>query len=185
MRDRKYARNEHALSRSRCCKYCLIVCGPLSKSFNWAVLDFVSNLSCRKKIAALDADISGEEWKLTTELEAARAQRDSLRFALDAAIVRAPIDGVVGSVSVRPGDPVIAGAPLGRVVAAAAPRTVVVYIPERDRAFVEKNAAVRVEVDQLPVWEFGALHGRVTRVASEIDEAVTTIARALASCGAP
>ncbi|HVH45619.1 MAG TPA: HlyD family efflux transporter periplasmic adaptor subunit [Labilithrix sp.] len=122
----------------------------------------------REQIAALDADVSGEEWKLTSELEAARAQRDSLQFALDAAVVRAPIDGVVGSISARPGDPVVAGAPLGRVVAAAAPRTVVVYIPERDRAFVEKNAAVRVEVDQLPVWEFGALHGRVTRVASEI-----------------
>jgi hypothetical protein len=54
------------------------------------------------------------------------------------------------------------------VVAAGAPRNVVVYLPERDRAFVEKGAVVRVEVDQLPVWEFGALRGKVTRIANQI-----------------
>lgn len=121
-----------------------------------------------EEIAALDAEVADEEWRLTLQVEEAQSQHDSLRFALDAAIVRTPSDGVVGSITVRPGDPLAPGAPLGSVVAAGAPRRVVVYIPERDRAFLEKGAAVRVEVDQLPAWEFGALHGRVTCIASEI-----------------
>jgi multidrug resistance efflux pump len=121
-----------------------------------------------EEIAALDAEVGDEEWRLTLQVEEAQAQHDSLKFALEAAIVRTPSDGIVGSISVRPGDPLAPGAPLGSVVAAGAPRSVVVYIPERDRAFLEKGAAVRVEVDQLPAWEFGALHGRITRIASEI-----------------
>jgi multidrug resistance efflux pump len=122
----------------------------------------------REQIAATSAGVALEEWNLLMQVEEARAQRDSLQLALDAAIVRSPIDGVMGPVSVRPGDTLLAGAPIGRVLSAGAPRTVVVYLPERDRAFVESGAPVRVEVDQLPAWELGALSGRVTRIAAEI-----------------
>jgi membrane fusion protein len=120
------------------------------------------------QLAAVEAEAAGEEWKLTAQVEEARLRRDGIELELQAAVVRAPSDGVLGSISVKPGDTVGVGAPLGRIVPAGAPRTAAVYLPERDRAFVEPGAAVRVEVDQLPVWEFGALNGRVSRVADEI-----------------
>lgn len=119
-------------------------------------------------LAALDAALADEEWRLTAQVAEARLQHDSLKFALDAATVRAPIEGIIGSISARPGDPLSPGAPLGSVVEIGAPRMVVAYVPERDRAFIEAESRVRVEVDQLPIWEFPALRGRVIHVASEI-----------------
>jgi membrane fusion protein len=122
----------------------------------------------REAVAAISVDVATEEWRLTVQEEEARAQRDSLKFALDAAVVRSPIDGIMGSIAIRPGDTVQVGGFLGRVVSAGVPRSVVVYLPERDRAFVDRGSRVRVEVDQLPFWEFGALRGMVARVSTDI-----------------
>ncbi|HEU4407501.1 MAG TPA: HlyD family efflux transporter periplasmic adaptor subunit [Polyangiaceae bacterium] len=120
------------------------------------------------QLASVEAEAAAEEWKLVALAEGARARRDGLELELEAAVVRAPSDGVIGSISVKPGDAVAVGAPVGRLIPAGAPRAAAVYLPERDRAFVEPGAAVRVELDQLPAWEFGALNGRVLRVATEI-----------------
>jgi multidrug resistance efflux pump len=121
-----------------------------------------------EQIAVTSADMAAEEWNLLMQIEDARARCDSIQFALDAAVVRAPSAGVVGSMAVRPGDSLQVGAFVARIVSDGAPRTVVVYLPERDRAFVDPGSRVRVELDQLPVWEFGALVGSVTRVSSEM-----------------
>ncbi len=126
------------------------------------------NAGLREQVAATSVELATEEWRLMIELEEARARRDSLQFALDAAVVRSPMRGVVGSLAVRPGDTLLIGGLVTRVVADGTPRTVVVYLPERDRAFVDVGDRVRVEVDQLPFWEFGSFSAKVTRVSSEI-----------------
>jgi multidrug resistance efflux pump len=119
-------------------------------------------------MAALEADLASREWQLEAQLEEARLNVDTLRLALDATFVRASVDGVVGSIGVRPGDHLAPGAPIASIVPSGPLQSIVVYIPERDRAFVQPGMPARVEVDQLPAWEFRALHGRVVRVANEI-----------------
>jgi membrane fusion protein len=120
------------------------------------------------QLTALEAELATEEWSLQTRIEEAKAQKDGLQFAVDAAVIKAPAAGIVGSISAHIGDAVAAGAIVGRLVPLGAPKTVVAYLPERDRAFIEPSSHVRIEVEQLPVWEFGALNGRVTRIAAEI-----------------
>ena len=126
------------------------------------------NAGLREQVSATSAELVTEEWRLLVELEEARARRESLQFALDAAVVRSPKRGVVGALAVRPGDTLLVGSLVTRVVADGPPRTVVVYLPERDRAFVDVGSRVRVQVDQLPFWEFGSFSGKVTKVSSEI-----------------
>lgn len=124
--------------------------------------------SAREQLLVTSADIVREEWQLERDEQEARAHRDGLKYALEASVVRSPSDGVIGSLVVRPGDTLQAGAFVGRVVTADTPRVVVAYLPERDRAFVEEGTRQRVEIDQLPFWEFGALNARVARVSSEM-----------------
>jgi multidrug resistance efflux pump len=124
--------------------------------------------SLRDQMAALELELLNEEAGLVERLELAKARRDGVQVALDSSVVRAPCAGVVGSVVVRVGDAVMNGGPLGRVVPRGAARSVVGYVPERDRAFLKVNGAVRVELDQLPAWEFGALSGRIVAVSSEL-----------------
>jgi hypothetical protein len=49
----------------------------------------------------------------------------------------------------------------------AAPTRVVAFLPERDRAALDLEAPVRVELDALGWANAPALHGRVTRVAQD------------------
>lgn len=120
------------------------------------------------QIATLQMERLSEETHLSEELAKAKARQDALAFALQACSVVAPNDGVMGTVPVRAGDAVLVGAGLGRVIPVGSPRTAVAYVPERDRAFLRPGGSVRVEIDQLPIWEFGALQGRIVSVGSEI-----------------
>ena len=120
------------------------------------------------QIAALDLDRLSEETRLKEDLAKAKARLDAVQLSLQASVVRAPSDGIMGALPLRIGDAVSVGATIGRIVPLGVPHTAVAYVPERDRAFLQRGGRVRVEVDQLPIWEFGALQGRITSIGNEL-----------------
>lgn len=102
------------------------------------------------------------------ELRAAVAHRDSLAFSLQQLTVVAPIDGYVEAMLVRAGDVLQNGSSVGKLIPSAPEMQVISFIPERDRAFIKTGNAVRIELDQLPSTEFGALDGHITQISSDL-----------------
>jgi multidrug efflux pump subunit AcrA (membrane-fusion protein) len=100
------------------------------------------------------------------ELDSALSARDALKLLLAQADIGAPADGHVEAVVAKPGEWIGAGMPVARLVPPGLPTQVVAFVPDRDRAFLQVGAAVRLEVAQLPSGEFGTLAGKLTRVAN-------------------
>jgi hemolysin D len=98
----------------------------------------------------------------------AEAELETAQLLLAQTEVKAQLSGTVESLLVRPGHHVTAESPVGRIIPSELTDRVVVFIPERDRAFVKPGADVRLEIDQLPVGEFGSLTGKVLRVSQAI-----------------
>lgn len=111
-------------------------------------------------------DDAVRDW--TSRKREAEAQLESAELLLSRTEVRAAFDGTIDALLVRPGAQVSPSTPVGRIIPKALSERVVVFIPERDRAFVRAGSPVRLAIDQLPVGEFGALSGRVVRVARAI-----------------
>ncbi|MFO0669749.1 MAG: HlyD family efflux transporter periplasmic adaptor subunit [Polyangiaceae bacterium] len=120
------------------------------------------------EIASLEASLSQERTQLVNALEQAKAKREALSVQLTQTEVRAPRAGRLEAIVVKVGDSLAVGAPVGKLVPTDAPRQVVVFVAERDRAFLAEGASGRIEVDQLPVGEFGTLNAKVSRIASDL-----------------
>lgn len=97
-----------------------------------------------------------------------RGRRDALALLLSQTELHAPSAGRVESLRVQPGQVVQAAEWVARIVSDAAPSTLLAFVPERDVAFLRSGAAANVELDQLPVGEFGLARAHVTRVADEL-----------------
>jgi HlyD family secretion protein len=98
-------------------------------------------------------------------LDAAIAHRDELDTRLKEGVLQAPADGVIETVSVRPGDLVAAG----RIVVTMLESSqlwVKIYIPETDMGTVKLNQSAAVEVDSYPSRKFS---GSVQEIGSEAE----------------
>jgi membrane fusion protein len=122
----------------------------------------------RLEAAALEAERDTELWKLLREVREAQSRRDALAFSLEQTKISAPRDGIMEAVLVRPGEAIQIGQPIGRLVPEGAPTLVVSFLPERDRAFVHVGTEARIELEQLPVGEFGALHATVYLISQDL-----------------
>lgn len=100
-------------------------------------------------------------------LDLARSRLESTRLLLQQTLIRAPRAGRVESLLVSAGEVILAGALFGRLVSSELPTQITAFVPERDRAFVRVGDAVRLELDQLPVAEYGSARARIERVSSE------------------
>ena len=120
------------------------------------------------QIDDLSIQNSDDEFHARELLVEAKAGRDSLAFALERTTLKASQDSCVDAVVVRAGDVVNAGSVVGRLASADSPRSLVSFLPERDRATVAVGDDVRVELLQLPAGVFGTLRGRVERIALDL-----------------
>ena len=121
--------------------------------------------------AQLSALVGEREWDSNAtaqEREQAQARRDAAALMLERATIVAPRDGLLEAVLVRPGQVLAAGAFVGKLVPLGAPTQLVAFIDEKDRAFLSRGAPVRIELDQLPLSEFGWWRGTVERVAEDV-----------------
>lgn len=122
----------------------------------------------QQRVAALTAEEERERLRLNQERADVQARRDRAVALLDQTVLRAPRAGVVETQLVQAGEMVQPGAALGRLVPEAQASRVVAVIEERSRAFLQPGSTVRLELDQLPPGEFGALHGTVERIGADL-----------------
>jgi multidrug resistance efflux pump len=125
----------------------------------------------KQEMASLQARREDELWRREHDLREAQSKRDALQFSLTQAQVKAPVDGTLEAMLVKPGDVIQPGQALGRIVPKGTPLQVVAFLPEKDRAFVKIGDEARLELDQLPYSEFGTLKARVVRIADDLASA--------------
>ena len=124
--------------------------------------------AARLQISSIQADLALEVDQRKTAVAKAMDQRDILVYRMQQTEVRSPRAGRVEALVAKIGDNVSPGTPLARLVPEGAPRQVVAFLPEADRAFLQLGSSARVELDQLPLGEFGSLHATVGRVAADL-----------------
>jgi membrane fusion protein len=113
------------------------------------------------------------EWKqreLDRQASLARANAavDETRSLLGMTEVRSPAAGRVESLLVHPGAVVQSGQVLAQIVPSDAPRLIVAFLPSREMSFVSVGSEANVEVESLPVNEFGMARAKVSRISSDV-----------------
>ncbi|HTV24201.1 MAG TPA: HlyD family efflux transporter periplasmic adaptor subunit [Polyangiaceae bacterium] len=96
------------------------------------------------------------------------ANVDEARSLLELTTIRSPSAGRVESLLAKVGEVVSAGEILAQIVPADAPRAIVGFLPSREAAFVSVGSEATVEVEALPVNEFGLARARVLRISADI-----------------
>jgi multidrug resistance efflux pump len=113
------------------------------------------------------------EWKQrglerNASLSRAIAAVDEAKSLLALTEVRSPASGRVESLLVAPGAVVQPGRVIAQIVPKAAPRSIVAFLPSREMAFVSVGSQANVEIESLPVNEFGMARSRVRRISADI-----------------
>jgi HlyD family secretion protein len=124
--------------------------------------------SSQLQISNIDAEMAAELARRKALVAQAIDRREALQFQLQNTEIRAPRPGRVEAMVAKVGDAATIGMPLARILPEGTPREIVVFIPEADRAFLDEGSEVRVELDQLPVGEFGAIRASVVRIAADL-----------------
>jgi membrane fusion protein (multidrug efflux system) len=122
-----------------------------------AVQSRQSELTAQRKQREL---LDGEQKQLVADLASKNAGLTSTQVDLDYTIVRAPIDGVVGELKVKPGQFVSAGTQVITVISATP--WVIANYRETQLSHVKDGDLVEVQVDALPGTH---LKGHVERIA--------------------
>jgi multidrug resistance efflux pump len=119
----------------------------------------------------MEARRQDELWQRKQMVDAAQTKRDSLALVLQERDVTAAEDGIVEALSVKIGEVVQSGQPLGKIVPVDSPLQVVSFLAEKDRAFAKPGDEVRLELDQLPHAEYGTLRAKVVRIGDDLASA--------------
>ena len=122
----------------------------------------------RQELASTQSRRQEELWQRQRARQYAMSKRDALAFSLQQMQIRAPADGVVEAVLVKPGDVVQAGQIVGKLVSRDTGFQVVSFLPEKDRGSVRVNDDVKLELEQFPHAEFGTLKGRIQRIGDDL-----------------
>ena len=122
----------------------------------------------RQERAALDHQRQDALWSRDQTIRNAETQEQALAYIHAQTLVKAPRGGVIEALLVRPGEVVVPGKALGKLVPQEQPLRAVCFLAEKDRAFVKEGDAALLELDQLPYAEYGTLRARVLRVSSDL-----------------
>lgn len=118
--------------------------------------------------AALESRRQDELWQSKQVIQNANVKKDALAFMLEQTEIRAPEDGVVEAMLVKPGEVVQPGQAVGKIIPQGSPLQVVSFLAEKDRAFVKVGDEARLELDQLPYAEFGTMRAKVLRISDDL-----------------
>jgi HlyD family secretion protein len=97
-----------------------------------------------------------------SEAEAARARVDLIRTQLDETVIKAPVDALVETLDLEPGDLVAAGKPVATLLRTGS-LWVRAYLPEARLGFIQPGLKVRVRVDSFPNRDFAGVVRRIHR----------------------
>ncbi len=141
-----------------------------------AASDSVALLS--SQVAQLELSMADRtrEWQQRdlerrTSLVRAKAAVEEAKSLLELVDIRAPAAGRIESLLATPGAFVQAGDILAQVVPRDAPRSIVAFLPSRETAFIQLGSDAYVEVESLPINEFGMARARVARISADVAKA--------------
>ena len=95
-------------------------------------------------------------------MEAARARVDVMRTLLEETVIKAPVDALVETLDLEPGDMVGAGKPVATLLRTGS-LWVRAYLPEARLGFVQPGLKVAVRVDSFPGKDFTGVVRRIHR----------------------
>jgi membrane fusion protein len=101
-------------------------------------------------------------------LSRASAAVEEAKSLLELVNIRSPAGGRIESLLATPGSVVQAGEIMAQVIPKDAPRSIVAFLPSRETAFVRLGTDANVEIESLPINEFGMARARVTRISTDI-----------------
>jgi adhesin transport system membrane fusion protein len=125
----------------------------------------------RQELSALQSRRQAEVWQRQESVQNAQSKRDGLALLVQRMEIRAPVVGDVEAMNVKVGDVVQPGQPIARLVPREVDYQATSFLPEKDRAFVKAGDAVKLELDQFPHTEYGALEGRILRIGDDLASA--------------
>jgi len=120
------------------------------------------------QLAEVHNQLAEHELAREVALAHARAAVLEVETLITHAEVRSPAAGRVESLLAKPGEVVQAGQLLAQIVPQGAPRSIVAFLPARETAFIAVGTAARVELESLPVSEFGMAQASVRRISTDI-----------------
>jgi len=122
--------------------------------------------AAKTKLALAEADPSPEQLALAqTQIDAAQTAVSTIQTQIEKMTLRAPMDGIVLTRSVEPGEFVAPGAPL-LALARLDDLSITVFVPEDRYGAIRLGQEAQVEVDSFPGETFLAT---VMRIASEAE----------------
>lgn len=124
---------------------------------------------------ARNASIAGDAAQLSAALEGAKgelaaqqAQVAQLRYEVEARMIRAPADGVIGSImSVRLGEAIRTGASLATIVPEGDLHIVAAFDPAKGLGRLSVGQPARLRLDGFAWTQYGDFQARAVRVAGE------------------
>lgn len=129
----------------------------------------------RSSVADIDVQLADIADRLESRARARRTEHAravaavaAARALIQQATIVAPAAGRVESLLVAAGSVVAPGRQLAQIVPSGAPRSIVAFLPSRETAFVSVGSRARVEVESLPVSEFGQASAEVARISTDI-----------------
>jgi multidrug resistance efflux pump len=125
----------------------------------------------RQELVGIEIQRTDEAWRSQQALSEARARVDALGVRAQQLLVRAPVDGLLESLSVKAGDAIRSGSTVAKLVPGPVPFRVLASLPERDRSSVRVGDQVAIEFDQLPYTEYGAVCGGIVRISGDLASA--------------
>ena len=97
-----------------------------------------------------------------SEMEAARARLQLMHTRLEETVIKAPVDALVDTLDLEPGDLVGAGKPVATLLRTGS-LWVRAYLPEARLGFVQPGLPVKVRVDSFPGKDFRGTVRRIFR----------------------
>ena len=97
-----------------------------------------------------------------SEMEAARARVELMRTQLEETVIKAPVDALVETLDLEPGDLVAAGKPVATLLRTGS-LWVRAYLPEARLGFIQPGLQVKVRVDSFPGKDFSGVVRRIHR----------------------
>ena len=95
-------------------------------------------------------------------MEAARARVEFMRTQLEETVIKAPVDALVETLDLQPGDMIGAGKPVATLLRIGS-LWVRAYLPEARLGFVQPGLQVQVRVDSFPGLQFRGVVRRIHR----------------------
>ena len=97
-----------------------------------------------------------------SEMEGARARVQLMQTQLEETVIKAPVDALIDTLDLEPGDLVGAGKPVATLLRTGS-LWVRAYLPEAQLGFVQPGLPVKVRVDSFPGKDFRATVRRIYR----------------------